>query len=62
MLFIIYTVYIFFNNNLDQEMQKTQHKYISREYDLSLDIEFLIKNDGSLIDRAIRLSPKRSKS
>ncbi|CAB4445753.1 unnamed protein product [Rhizophagus irregularis] len=28
------------------EMQKTQHKYISREYDLSLDIEFLIKNDG----------------
>ncbi|PKK68127.1 kinase-like protein [Rhizophagus irregularis] len=41
---------------------ETQHKYISREYDLSLDIEFLIKNDGSFIDRAIRLSPKRSKS
>lgn len=35
-------------------MQKTQHKYISREYDLSLDIEFLIKNDGYFKDRAIK--------
>lgn len=35
-------------------MQKTQHKYISREYDLSLDIEFLIIDSYHRKDQKVR--------
>jgi hypothetical protein len=47
---------IFFIINLDQETQETQYEYVSREYGLSLDIDFLTKDDGDFMSSAVKLS------
>jgi hypothetical protein len=37
-------------------MQETQHKYVSRQYDLFLDNDFLIKEDADFMNRALKLN------
>ncbi|GBB97416.1 hypothetical protein RclHR1_02990017 [Rhizophagus clarus] len=42
----------------DQEMQEaqgTQYKYVSLEYDLSLDIDFLVKDNGNFLGKAYKI-------